>query len=77
VNEVLELLATISGKEVRVSRHPAVPGDAYRTGGNTTALRRATGWVPRVGLEEGLTEQYRWVAGSAGSAPATRHGAGR
>jgi nucleoside-diphosphate-sugar epimerase len=77
VNEVLDLLATISGKEVRVARHAAVPGDAYRTGGNTTALRRATGWVPRIGLEEGLAEQYRWVAGSAGSEPVTRHGAGR
>ena len=77
VNEVLELLATISGKEVRVTRHPAVPGDAYRTGGNTTALRRATGWVPRVGLEEGLAAQYRWVGGPAGSEAVTGPGARR
>ena len=76
VNEVLELLATISGKEVRVTRHPAVRGDAFRTGGNTTALRQATGWVPRVGLEEGLTEQYRWAAGLAASTSATRPAGG-
>jgi UDP-glucuronate 4-epimerase len=76
VNEVLALLARISGKEVRVTRHPAVRGDAFRTGGNTTALRRATGWVPQVGLEEGLTEQYRWAAGMAASTAATRPAGG-
>ena len=43
-------------------------GDAFRTGGSTSALRRATGWVPRIDLEEGLTEQYRWVADTAPAA---------
>ena len=64
VNEVLELLGKISGKDVRVSRGPAVAGDVHRTGGNTNAIRRATGWIPRIGLEEGLTEQYRWASAS-------------
>jgi UDP-glucuronate 4-epimerase len=62
VNEVLELLGTISGKEVRVTRSAPVPGDVLRTGGSTRAIRRATGWVPQVGLREGLEEQYRWAA---------------
>ena len=62
MNEVLELLGTISGKEVRVERSAAVPGDVLRTGGTTDAIRRATGWDPKVGLREGLEEQYRWAA---------------
>jgi nucleoside-diphosphate-sugar epimerase len=62
VNEVLALLETISGAEVRVSRRAPVPGDVGRTGGSTRAIRRATGWVPRVGLAEGLEEQYRWAS---------------
>jgi UDP-glucuronate 4-epimerase len=61
MNEVLELLGTISGKEVRVERSAAVPGDVLRTGGTTDAIRRATGWDPKVGLREGLEEQYRWA----------------
>jgi nucleoside-diphosphate-sugar epimerase len=61
VNEVLELLGTISGKEVRVERSAPVPGDVLRTGGTTDAIRRATGWDPKVGLREGLEEQYRWA----------------
>jgi UDP-glucuronate 4-epimerase len=62
MNEVLELLGTISGKEVRVERSAAVPGDVLRTGGTTDAIRRATGWDPKVGLREGLEEQYRWAS---------------
>jgi UDP-glucuronate 4-epimerase len=61
MNEVLELLGTISGKEVRVERSAAVPGDVLRTGGTTDAIRRATGWDPKVGLREGLEEQYLWA----------------
>jgi UDP-glucuronate 4-epimerase len=62
VNEVIALLGTISGKEVRVNRGPVVAGDVVRTGGSTDALHAATGWVPQVGLEEGLTAQYKWAA---------------
>ena len=62
VNELLELLGAISGKAVRVIRGATVPGDVRRTGGSTHAIRKATGWVPRTGLREGLEKQYRWAA---------------
>lgn len=62
VNEVLALLAGISGKEVRILRRGSMRGDVTRTGGNTSSIRNATGWSPRVGLGEGLEEQYRWAA---------------
>ena len=53
VNEVLELLGEISGREVRGDPRAPVPGDVLRTGGSTHAIRRATGWVPRAGLPGG------------------------
>jgi UDP-glucuronate 4-epimerase len=62
INEILELLGEISGREVRVTREPAVAGDVARTGGSTEALHAATGWAPRTPLRAGLEEQYRWVA---------------
>ena len=61
MNEVLDLLGEISGRR-SADRGAAVPGDVLRTGGTTDAIRRATGWVPRVELREGLEEQYRWAA---------------
>jgi nucleoside-diphosphate-sugar epimerase len=74
VNEVLDLLGTISGKEIRVNRGPVVAGDVRRTGGSTDAIRKATGWLPQVSLEEGLTAQYKWAATAL---PPTGPGAGR
>ena len=65
VNEVLDLLARISGKQIKVARRDTVPGDVWRTGGTTSDIRRATGWVPQVALEDGLAAQYRWAADTA------------
>ena len=58
------MVSSFDAERVRIERGPAVVGDARRTGGDTTAIRRATGWIPQVGLEEGLTEQYRWASAS-------------
>ncbi len=62
INEVLEMLGEISGKEVLVKHSGVMPGDMSRTGGSTDALQAATGWVPRTPLRVGLEEQYRCVA---------------
>ena len=62
VNEVLDLLGTISGRPVEVVRSDVVRGDVARTGGSTHAIRKAIGWHPRVELAEGLEEQYRWAS---------------
>ncbi len=62
INEVLDLLGEISGREVLVKQGERVPGDTARTGGSTDALRAATGWTPRTPLRAGLEEQYRCVA---------------
>ena len=62
VNEVLDLLGEISGKEVLVKHGALMPGDTSRTGGSTDAFRAATGWTPRTPLRDGLEEQYRCVA---------------
>ncbi|MGI8817277.1 MAG: NAD-dependent epimerase/dehydratase family protein [Pseudonocardia sp.] len=62
VNEVLDLIGDISGRDVRVNRVAVMPGDVARTGGSTDALRAATGWAPRTPLREGLEEQYRCQA---------------
>jgi UDP-glucuronate 4-epimerase len=62
VNEVLDLLGEISGKEVLVKHGALMPGDTSRTGGSTDALRAATGWTPHTPLRVGLEEQYRCIA---------------
>jgi nucleoside-diphosphate-sugar epimerase len=57
LNDAIATVERLTGRSIVVDRRPAATGDAYRTGADTTALRNATGWRPRVGLEEGLMAQ--------------------
>jgi UDP-glucose 4-epimerase len=61
VNHVLDLIGKVSGRQVAIHREPAQKGDVRHTYADTTAARRDLGFVPRVSLEEGLTQQYRWM----------------
>jgi nucleoside-diphosphate-sugar epimerase len=63
MNEAIALLERISGRTLDVSRLQAVPGDQRRTNADTSRIRRELGWEPRVGLEEGLREQWKWASG--------------
>lgn len=57
VNDLLDLLAELTGRELDVERLPEQPGDVAITGGDTTRAREVLGWAPRVGLREGLAAQ--------------------
>jgi UDP-glucuronate 4-epimerase len=57
---LLDAIATVerlTGRSIAIDRLPAARGDAQRTGADTTAFRDATGWRPRVSLEEGIRAQ--------------------
>ncbi|HID87159.1 MAG TPA: NAD-dependent epimerase/dehydratase family protein [Anaerolineae bacterium] len=60
VNRVIELLEEITGREAVVEHQAAQPGDVRHTLADTTAARERLGFVPRVGLEEGLRAQVEW-----------------
>ncbi|WP_213814342.1 NAD-dependent epimerase/dehydratase family protein [Glaciihabitans sp. dw_435] len=63
VNDVLALLTEIHGAPLNVDYQERVNGDVFRTGGDTTAIHAATGWVAGVPLAEGLRRQYEWGVG--------------
>ncbi|MBI3942788.1 MAG: NAD-dependent epimerase/dehydratase family protein [Chloroflexi bacterium] len=52
VNQLLD----ITGKQIEVVYDTTRPTGALRKGADITKLRRVTGYVPRIGLREGLTE---------------------
>jgi nucleoside-diphosphate-sugar epimerase len=72
VNEVIETIEGITGRAPRVERGSAVAGDVYRTGGDSSRARTSLGWVPQVGLEEGLRRQWEWVLETGTVTPPTR-----
>ena len=61
MNEVLGLIQKVTGRTVKVQREPEQKGDMRHTYADTSAARRDLDFRPRVSLENGLDQQYRWL----------------
>jgi nucleoside-diphosphate-sugar epimerase len=55
------LISKVTGLPVAIEREPDQKGDMRHTYADTSAARRDLGFAPRVTLEEGLAQQYRWI----------------
>jgi len=62
INHVLEIIGRMSGQPPLVNIDPAQKGDMRHTFADTRLARTDLGFVPSVGLEEGLTAEYQWLA---------------
>jgi UDP-glucuronate 4-epimerase len=60
VNHLISLLETHTGARAIRRELPMQPGDVERTFADPSKLRAATGFEPRVALDEGLEEFVRW-----------------
>jgi len=61
LNHVLDLIRDVTGKTIEVRREPEQKGDMRHTYADTSAARRDLDFSPRVTLENGLDQQYRWL----------------
>jgi nucleoside-diphosphate-sugar epimerase len=61
MNDVVGLIEKVTGKAVAVRREPQQKGDMRHTYADTSAARRDLDFTPRVTLESGLDQQYRWL----------------
>ena len=61
LNHVLDLIRDVTGKTLTVHRDPEQKGDMRHTYADTSAARRDLDFSPRVTLENGLDQQYRWL----------------
>ena len=61
LNYVLELIRKVTGKSVTIQREPNQKGDMRHTYADTSLARRDLDFNPRVTLESGLDQQYRWL----------------
>jgi UDP-glucuronate 4-epimerase len=67
MRESIELFERVSGRTLDVRREPEVAGDQRRTQADTTRIRSELGWLPRVGLEDGIAAQWEWASASVGA----------
>lgn len=60
MNEVIELISELSGRELNIERHPPQEGDVARTGGSVDEALHHLGWSPAFSLREGLERMVEW-----------------
>jgi len=62
VNHVLEVIGRVTGRAPRIVTEADQKGDMRHTYADTQLARQDLGFVPAVGLEEGLAAEYRWLS---------------
>jgi nucleoside-diphosphate-sugar epimerase len=62
MDEAIQALSRVAGRELEVDRAPAAAGDMRRTAADTSRIRSELGWSPTTGLEDGLRLQWEWAA---------------
>ncbi len=63
INDVLHMVARVSGRQPRVSVDAAQKGDMRHTYADTSLARADLGFVPTVALEQGLAAECEWLSG--------------
>jgi nucleoside-diphosphate-sugar epimerase len=63
VNDVLQIIQRVSGRSPIVNIDETQKGDMRHTWADTSLAKGDLGFVPAVGLEEGLAAEYQWLTG--------------
>lgn len=63
VNELVDIVAKIAGKKITKRYDTTKPQGVRGRNADLTLMKQALGWEPRVSLEEGLANTYRWIEG--------------
>ena len=61
VNEIINCLTKVSGKQVKVKKGASKSGDVDRIFLDNSNAEKVLGWSPRVELEEGIAKTYEWI----------------
>lgn len=61
INEVLEMIGRVSGRRPVVKVDSAQKGDMRHTYADTSLAHTDLGFVPSVGLEDGLSAELKWL----------------
>src|SRR5215203_453261 len=66
LSELIALLERELGREARIDRQPAQPGDVPRTFADVSKARRLLGYDPRTPIEEGIRRFVQWFLNDGG-----------
>jgi nucleoside-diphosphate-sugar epimerase len=61
VNQVLEMIGRVAGRQPLISNDGPQKGDMRHTYADTTLAKADLGFAPTIGLEDGLAAEYKWL----------------
>ena len=61
INELTDIITEISGKTITKTYDLSAPQGVRGRNADITLARKVLGWEPKVNLEEGLSNTYRWI----------------
>jgi nucleoside-diphosphate-sugar epimerase len=62
INQLVDMVARIAGKKITKRHNLDGPQGVRGRNSDNTRLHRTLGWEPSIGLEQGLTVTYQWIA---------------
>jgi nucleoside-diphosphate-sugar epimerase len=62
LNHAISLAESISGRKAKLRRLERQKGDVRHTSARLDQARSRLGYSPKVGLEQGLSEEWRWIS---------------
>ena len=77
INELIDLVSEIAGKKLRKRHDLSKPQGVRGRNSDNSLLSRVLGWEPKISLEEGLANTYKWIENElrkAGRLPAVAAG---
>ncbi len=66
VNQLVDLLGQMVGRQVTCRHAPPRPGEQRRSALDATLAKRILNWEPEVDLRSGLAQTFKWFEGVAG-----------
>lgn len=60
VNEVLDDLSRLAGRQLDIHYEQPMSGDVRRTGATIDLIHQHLSWEPHISVREGLARQYQW-----------------
>jgi GDP-D-mannose 3', 5'-epimerase len=62
VNEMSDMIIAASGKEIAKRYDPTGPQGVRGRNADIKLAKKVLGWIPKIGLEQGLRRTYDWIA---------------
>lgn len=61
LTQLIETVEQVTGSQVEITKQPMQPGDVNRTWADLTRSKADLGYQAKVGLRDGIEQQWRWL----------------